>query len=194
MEFWHWCRRHARPPRCRASRADQALPKLGGKGEVMEEATIKDEHLNALQRVTLDYYIHEVNHSNGLIGDRTENDSPASIAAVGMALASTPVIVGRGIVQRDVIAKYVLTTLRFFWTSPQGAEPDSTGFKGFYYHFLDMKTGRRAGNCDCPPSIRRSSSPGFSRREPIFIMTMKRKTKFGYWPTNFIEGWTGRGR
>jgi hypothetical protein len=114
----------------------------------MEAATIKDEHLNALQRVTLDYYIHEVNHSNGLIGDRTENDSPASIAAVGMALASTPVIVERGIVQRDVIAKYVLTTLRFFWTSPQGTEPDSTGFKGFYYHFLDMKTGRRAGNCE----------------------------------------------
>jgi hypothetical protein len=114
----------------------------------MEAATIKDEHLNALQRVTLDYYIHEVNHSNGLIGDRTENDSPASIAAVGMALASTPVIVERGIVQRDVIAKYVLTTLRFFWTSSQGTEPDSTGFKGFYYHFLDMKTGRRAGNCE----------------------------------------------
>jgi hypothetical protein len=121
---------------------------LGGKGEVIEAATIKDEHLNALQRVTLDYYIHEVNHSNGLIGDRTENDSPASIAAVGMALASTPVIVERGIVERDVIAKYVLTTLRFFRTSPQGAEPDSTGFKGFYYHFLDMKTGRRAGNCE----------------------------------------------
>ena len=37
----------------------------------------------------------------------------------------------------------VLTRLRFFRDSPQGPEPDATGYKGFYYHFLDMKTGRR---------------------------------------------------
>ena len=26
---------------------------------------------------------------------------------------------------------------------PQGTGPDAIGYKGFYYHFLDMKTGRR---------------------------------------------------
>jgi Glycosyl hydrolases family 39 len=31
-----------------------------------------------------------------------------------------------------------------FWNSPQSDAPDVTGYKGFYYHFLDMKTGRRA--------------------------------------------------
>ena len=41
-----------------------------------------------------------------------------------------------------------LATLRFFWTSPQGTEPDATGYRGFYYHFLDMKTGRRAWLCE----------------------------------------------
>ena len=44
--------------------------------------------------------------------------------------------------------KRTLTTLRFFWNSPHGPEPDATGYKGFYYHFLDMKTGRRALNCE----------------------------------------------
>src|SRR6202008_577533 len=39
--------------------------------------------------------------------------------------------------------KRTLTTLRFFWNSPHGSEADATGYKGFYYHFLDMKTGRR---------------------------------------------------
>jgi hypothetical protein len=34
------------------------------------------------------------------------------------------------------------------WNSPQGPEPDATGYKGFYYHFLDMETGRRAGQCE----------------------------------------------
>ena len=42
----------------------------------------------------------------------------------------------------------VLNTLRFFWNSPQGPEPDATGYKGFYYHFLDMNTGRRAWLCE----------------------------------------------
>ena len=35
-------------------------------------------------------------------------------------------------------------TLRFFRDSVQGTAPDATGYKGFYYHFLDMTTGRRA--------------------------------------------------
>jgi hypothetical protein len=38
--------------------------------------------------------------------------------------------------------------LRFFHSCPQGPNPDATGYKGFYYHFLDMKTGRRASRCE----------------------------------------------
>ena len=41
-----------------------------------------------------------------------------------------------------------LATLRFFSNSPQGPEPDATGYQGFYYHFLDMQTGRRAWQCE----------------------------------------------
>ncbi|MBK5271457.1 MAG: hypothetical protein JJE22_10630, partial [Bacteroidia bacterium] len=41
-----------------------------------------------------------------------------------------------------------LATLRFFWNSAQGSEPEATGYKGFYYHFLDMKTGRRVWECE----------------------------------------------
>ena len=41
-----------------------------------------------------------------------------------------------------------LKVLRFFWNSPQGAEADVTGYKGFYYHFLDMQTGKRAWKCE----------------------------------------------
>ena len=35
-------------------------------------------------------------------------------------------------------------TLRFFSNSEQSKNPVATGYKGFYYHFLDMQTGRRA--------------------------------------------------
>src|ERR1019366_7752102 len=40
-------------------------------------------------------------------------------------------------------AARTLVTLRFFCDSRQSEQPDATGYKGFYYHFLDMKNGRR---------------------------------------------------
>ncbi|HZM98903.1 MAG TPA: glucoamylase family protein, partial [Pyrinomonadaceae bacterium] len=49
---------------------------------------------------------------------------------------------------RREAVKRTLTTLRFFHDAPHGKEPDATGYKGFYYHFLDMKTGRRVWKCE----------------------------------------------
>ena len=31
---------------------------------------------------------------------------------------------------------------------PQSDAPDATGYKGFYYHFLDMRTGKRVWQCE----------------------------------------------
>ena len=47
----------------------------------------------------------------------------------------------------DAVAR-TLTLLRFFSSSAQGTAPDATGYKGFYYHFLDMNTRRRDGSCE----------------------------------------------
>ena len=104
--------------------------------------------LETLQRETFDYFINEVNPANGLIIDKTEAGWPASIAATGLALAAYPVGVERGFWPRRAAVERTLTTLRFFRNSPQGPEPDATGHKGFYYHFLDMQTGRRAWDCE----------------------------------------------
>ena len=38
--------------------------------------------------------------------------------------------------------------LRILINLPQGPEPDAAGYKGFFYHFLDMDTGRRVWNCE----------------------------------------------
>jgi hypothetical protein len=112
------------------------------------QVTLTDEQLNALQWTTLEYYIREVNFRNGLIADKTQPGSPCSIAAVGMALAAYPVIVERGHLPRELIAERALRKLRFFHDSPQGPQRDATGHKGFYYHFLDMETGRRVWDCE----------------------------------------------
>jgi hypothetical protein len=106
------------------------------------------EQLQSLQRETFDYFIKEANPSNGLILDKTAPNWPASIAATGLALACYPVAVERGFMARDAAVARTLATLRFFWNSPQGPEADATGYQGFYYHFLDMQTGRRAWQCE----------------------------------------------
>lgn len=114
----------------------------------MHCVTITDAHLDTLQWVSLIYYLRETNRDNGLVSDKTAAGSPASIAAVGLALAAAPVVVEREIISRTEAAAIVLKKLRFFRDSPQGTEPDATGYKGFYYHFLDMKSGRRVWNCE----------------------------------------------
>ena len=104
--------------------------------------------LDAIQRDALSYFLHETNRTNGLVIDKTCANWPASIAAVGVGLTSYPVGVERGLLPRAEAAERTLTTLRFFWRSKQGPEPDATGHKGFYYHFLDLQTGARARQCE----------------------------------------------
>src|SRR4249920_2378634 len=113
----------------------------------MKILTIEAE-LEMLQRESFSYFAHEANPGNGLVIDKTAEDWPASIAATGFALAAYPVGVERGCVSRATAVERTLATLRFFWNSPHGPEPDATGYQGFYYHFLDMRTGRRAWQCE----------------------------------------------
>jgi hypothetical protein len=52
--------------------------------------------------------------------------------------------VEHGWITRAQAADRTLATLQFFWTAPQdSAGPNTTGYRGFFYHFLDMQTGRR---------------------------------------------------
>lgn len=111
--------------------------------------TLDDEAmLSSLQRASFDYFASEANPENGLVADRTRTGAPASIAAVGMALTVYPVGVTRGYMSRGEARARTLTTLRFLWGLPQGTGEDAGGHRGFFYHFLDMQTGRRVWNCE----------------------------------------------
>ena len=94
------------------------------------------------------YYLHETNPDNGLVRDKTDPDAPCSIAAVGLALATIPAVVERGVLTRKFAAKSARRRLSTFMNLPQGPEPDAAGHKGFFYHFLDIETGRRVWNCE----------------------------------------------
>jgi hypothetical protein len=118
----------------------------GGKAKVPR--ALDDGRLSELEKCTFDYFWKETNPENGLLPDNTSEGAPASIAGVGLALASYVVGAARGYVTRAEARDRVLTTLRFFWKSSQGTEADATGYKGFYYHFLDVRSGRRARECE----------------------------------------------
>lgn len=107
-----------------------------------------DHDLSRLQFTTVLYYLHCTNPDNGLVRDKTEPNAPASIAAIGMALATIPVVVERGVLIREFAAKISRSRLRYLMAHPQGPEPDSSGYKGFFYHFLDIETGRRVWQCE----------------------------------------------
>jgi hypothetical protein len=104
--------------------------------------------LDDLQRAAFGYFLNTVNPENGLIADRTAPGAPCSIAALGMALTAYPVGVERGFLPRASSVARVLVTLRFLAAAEQGQSPTASGYHGFFYHFLDMASGRRAGKCE----------------------------------------------
>ncbi len=103
----------------------------------------RDAMLTSLQRDSFNYFLNKTNPANGLVIDKSHAGWPASIAAVGLALAAYPIGVRCGFMEREHAVQLTLATLRFFSRAPHGPAADTTGYKGFYYHFLDMHTGRR---------------------------------------------------
>jgi hypothetical protein len=100
--------------------------------------------LDDVQKRTFLYFWETTNPANGLVPDRWPTPSFSSIAAVGFGLTAYGVGAERGWITRDQAAERTLTTLRFFRDSKQGDAPSGvTGHRGFYYHFVDMKSGVR---------------------------------------------------
>jgi hypothetical protein len=114
----------------------------------LNEDTLSSKFLDDLQREAFGYFVRSATPLNGLIADTSQAGSPASIAAVGFALSAYPVAVERGFITRADAIKRTLATLRFFHGSARDASRDATGHRGFYYHFLDMNTGKRVWNCE----------------------------------------------
>ncbi len=105
--------------------------------------------LDTLELRTFHYFWDLADPNTGLIPDRAPTKSFSSIAATGFGLASYVIGVERGYVSRQDAAARVLKTLKFFWNAPMGSDATGvSGYKGFYYHFLDMSTGERFKNVE----------------------------------------------
>jgi hypothetical protein len=104
--------------------------------------------IDSLQHRSFLFFLNEINPELGIVKDRTAEWTASSIAASGFALPSYAVGAERGWITRSEAADLTLTMLRFFLNSEQSTDTEATGFKGFYYHFLDMSTGKRTWDCE----------------------------------------------
>lgn len=97
-----------------------------------------------LQRRSFDWFWQSGNPQNGLLPDSWPSQSFSSIAAVGFGLTAYGIGVERHYITREQAVERTLATLRFFANAPQNAsEDDASGYHGFFYHFLDMHSGKR---------------------------------------------------
>lgn len=100
--------------------------------------------LDGIEHAAINYFLRTANLANGLVPDTSREGSPCSIAVVGFALSAYPIAVERGWLPREEAVARSVAALRFFRDSDQSGSSDATGYKGFYYHFLDMQSGARA--------------------------------------------------
>jgi len=128
---------------CRPAAAPAPAPVRAPAAAARPDA--RDEKLlDLVERRTFDFFWDLANPENGLVPDRWPTRSFSSVAAVGFGLTAYPIGVERGYVTREEARRRVLATLRFLSSAPQGpASRNVTGYRGFFYHFLDMKTGER---------------------------------------------------
>jgi hypothetical protein len=111
----------------------------------MELTPEQSAFLDQLERDTFAYFWETTPPDTGLTPDRFPGDDTASVASVGFALTSYPVGIARGWITRAQGAERTLATLRFLMNARQGPESEGTaGYHGFFYHFLDPRTGCRA--------------------------------------------------
>jgi len=116
------------------------------------KAQTMDVILDDIQSSAFQYFWFEANPANGLIKDRSASGAPCSVASTGFGLTAICIAADHGWVSRAAAADRVLITLQTFWNGPQGsAASGMIGYKGFFYHFLDMNTATRTWDSELSP-------------------------------------------
>jgi len=113
-------------------------------------ATVEAQFLDDLQRRSFQYFWEQADPNTGLVPDRARMDGKpldaghqnvASIAATGFGLTSLCVAADRKWLDESQARERARNTLRFFDTRAYQQ-------RGWFYHWLDAKTGERRWNSE----------------------------------------------
>lgn len=129
--------------------APQAPVEFKSHGKIEYQLTKQEEMmLDSIQQKTFLFFMGESHPEWGIVKDRSAQWAPCSIAATGFGLPCFAIGVERKWITREQAAKITLNIMQFFMNSDQSGAKDGIGYKGFYYHFLRMDTGKREWNCE----------------------------------------------
>src|SRR5437763_7776005 len=104
----------------------------------------QSELLDDVEQRTFHFFWDLADPNTYLIPDRAPTPSFSSIAAVGFGLTAYGIGAERGYVTRDAAAKRTLNTLQSLLAMKQWpAAHGISGYKGFFYHFLDLHNAER---------------------------------------------------
>src|ERR1041384_1233549 len=112
--------------------------------------SVEAQFLDDLQRRSFQYFWEQADPNTGLVPDRARMDGKpldanhqnvASIAATGFGLTSLCIAANRNWIEQSQARERALDTLRFF---------DAHAYQqhGWFYHWLDTKTGERRWNSE----------------------------------------------
>src|ERR1700687_5506739 len=102
--------------------------------------------LDSIQRSSFQFFWNEANPATGQVKDRAflngnDTRTMSSIAATGFGLTALCIGDSRGYAATADITNRVRTTLQFLYQQ-------MPNIHGFYYHFVDMNTGKRWAQCE----------------------------------------------
>ncbi len=109
--------------------------------QALEISSTDLELLNKIQNASIQYFVRMSDKKTGLTKDSSKSGSPASIAATGFSLAAHAIGQSRGWINPDYAKKQITKTLRTLVSKTEHQ-------KGFYYHFVDVHSGRRVWNSE----------------------------------------------
>ncbi|PID81773.1 hypothetical protein CSB20_01220, partial [bacterium DOLZORAL124_64_63] len=113
------------------------------------ESLTTEALLDSLQHTAFLYFWEEANPVNGLIRDRSDPYSPCSIAAQGFGITAICVAIEHGWVTREEGRDRIMLGMQTLWNGQQGPGTyGNNGYKGLFYHFLDINSGVRVWNCE----------------------------------------------
>jgi len=174
--------------------------------------TPDDALLDDVERRTFNFFWELADKETLLVPDRAPTPSFSSIAAVGFGLTAYGIGAERGYVTRAQAAERVLATLKSLLANVEATH------NGFYYHFLDMKTGRRfekvelstidstllfAGALFCQSyfdrddatekAIRDAAEELYSRADWKWAQARPPAVSMGWYPEKGLHDWDWRG-
>jgi Uncharacterized protein conserved in bacteria len=111
------------------------------------QAITDDEFLDMIERKAFDFFMEHQNLGTGLFSDTT-GGGDASIASTGFGIAALCVGVERGWISKYDAQKRTMLALDAFLPKAGSEEAMAEGRYGFFYHFLNINTGKRAGKSE----------------------------------------------